>query len=115
MENLMTAFTELLIQILVILVGTFTMYVGKKVIPLIESKKQKDTLGIIELISWKVVGYVEDEFRGEAGKEKQKQAISAVMNILKDKGITITEEEIMANVQDAYVRLKLNGLEIKKK
>lgn len=94
MENLMTALTELIIQIVVLLVGTATIYVSKKAIPFIEAKKQKDTLGIIEMISWKVVEYVEDEFKGEAGKEKQSQAVRAVKKILNDKGISITEEEI---------------------
>lgn len=114
MENLLTALTELLIQLVVIFAGAVIAYIGKKAVPYIEIKKQQDKLGIIELISWKVVEFVEYEFRGEAGAEKQRQAILAVITILEDKGIKITEEEIISNIQDAYNRLKINGLETKR-
>jgi LL-H family phage holin len=105
MEQLLSSVTEFAVELLVIIVGTLLSVTLHKVKVYLNTLKKKDELGIIDLITDAATEYAEAELKGKKGIEKRDFAIEKALTILNSKGIKLSEEEVIAGIENAVRKL----------
>ncbi|MMZ43489.1 Phage holin protein [compost metagenome] len=106
MQNLIDAVANVAIEILVLLLLFLGSAVALKAKEWYQVVKQKDTLGILDLITDRAVEYADQELKGAKGLEKRQFALDYTKKILLGMGIKMTDEQILADIQNGYNKWK---------
>ncbi len=106
MQEILSLVATNIVSALVIVVGTLVSLVLHKGKEYLEELKKKDQLGIINVITDQVVEYAEAELKGQRGIHKRNFAVQRAKEILHSKGIHVTEEEILAGIENGLNKLK---------
>ncbi|AYP68609.1 holin [Exiguobacterium phage vB_EalM-132] len=109
MEAIVNMATSLAIEIVILIGGTLTAVVLSKLKSRLEVLKKADELGIVDLVTDRIVELVEVEFKGVKGTEKRDIAINRVIKILAEKGIHVSETEIRAGIENGVNKLHVQG------
>lgn len=110
METLLTTFTSTFVEIIVILVGAFALILANKARIYLDDAKKKDELGIIQLVTDRVVAYAEAELKGEAGIKKRNFAVQKAVDALESRGISVSHDDIVAGIESGLVKLQKDKL-----
>ncbi|AGR46792.1 hypothetical protein JL_119 [Bacillus phage JL] len=104
--NLLDLVTQIGAEVVTILVGALLALVLDQGRRLLKRAKQKDELGIIDSITNQVVEYAEAELKGKKGIEKRDWAVDQALHILATKGIHLSQEEVIAGIENGVRKLK---------
>jgi hypothetical protein len=104
--NLLDVVTQIGAEVVTILVGALVALVLDQGRRLLKRAKQKDELGIIDSITDQVVQYAEAELKGKKGIEKRDWAVDQALHILATKGIHLSQEEVIAGIENGVRKLK---------
>ena len=96
-----------LVEILTIVCGLAISWVSYKAHQCFDSAKKKDTLGIIDVITDRAVEFAEVELKGSAGEEKRDYALECATKWLGQRGINITDAEILSGIENGVNKLKV--------
>lgn len=99
-----TVASELLTLLILALVG----FLLSKAEQYLDRLKKKDELGIIDMITDRVVEYAEAELKGAKGIEKRDFAVDKAIQILADKGIKVEKAEVIAGIENGVTKMKMN-------
>lgn len=99
--------TKVLTEVIIIVLGTFGSIALAKVKHYLDGLKKKDELGIVNTITNQVVQFAEAELTGAKGAEKRAFAAKKASAILAGKGISISQDEILAGIEDGVNKLKI--------
>lgn len=102
METLINSGVSALVQVLVVLALAGICAVSSVALPWLRKLKQKDTLGIINIITDRAVEYAEQELKGAKGLEKRDFALKHATEILAKMGIKVSEDQLLADIQNGY-------------
>ena len=94
------------VEILTLVVLALASVVGVKIKKMVDKVREKDTLGIIDLITDRAVEYANAELKGAKGKEKRDFALSYAQKILAQYKINVTEEQLLADIENGYNKFK---------
>lgn len=108
MEVLFDSISQAAIELLVVIIGTLLSVALHKVKGYFDTLKKKDELGIIDLVTDIAVEYAEKELKGAKGIEKRDFAVEKALEILNQKGIKISEAEVVAGIENGVNKLKKN-------
>lgn len=111
MDVLFDSLFQYAVEIVVIVIGSLLSIVLDRVKKYVDTLKKKDETKIIDMITDVVVDYTEAELKGEKGIVKRDFAVAKVVEILKEKGIQASTEEIIAGIENGVK--KLNAYKIK--
>lgn len=100
------AFSPLVITIVIVAFGILGSDALVKASAWLKSKANKDDLGVIDAVTDLVVNFVEKEFTGKAGQIKLSKALEMAREVLGEKGIHISEEELRLAVENGVDKLK---------
>jgi Bacteriophage holin of superfamily 6 (Holin_LLH) len=106
MEILFDSITEKAVELLVIVIGALLSVAIHKVKVYVDTLKKKDELGIVDAITDVMVEYAERELTGSKGIEKRDFAIEKAIKALEAKGIKVSEEEVIAGIENGYNKIK---------
>lgn len=106
MQSLMDSLTSMAVEIVVVVVGAFASMALVAVKKQLDILKKKDELGIVDLITDRVVELIEVEFKGAHGTHKRDMAVKMAVNLLADKGIHVNEKEVIAGIENGVNKLK---------
>jgi hypothetical protein len=106
MQTLTNEVVGIGIQIIVLLVLGGLSVVVPKTVSFINNLKKKDTLGIIDVITNRAVQYADQELKGAKGIEKRDFALQHATKILGDYGIKVSQEQLLAEIQDGYNKFR---------
>lgn len=106
MQELLSAVTSLAVELLVVIISTVALFVLNKVRDWLDKAKKKDELGILDIITDRVVEYAEAELKGAKGKEKRDFALKKAMKMLSDRGIHVSEDDVLAGIENGYNKVK---------
>lgn len=96
----------LAVTILVVVLGFLAGDALTKLSKWLKSKESKDQLGVVDAVTDLVVNFVEKEFTGKAGQIKLSKAMEKSRDILAEKGIVISEEELRIAVENGVDKVK---------
>lgn len=113
MQNLLSQFYSFITEILILLAGTIFVFLSKKASNYLEKLKQKDTLHIIDYLTDRAVELVEVEFGDKNNSEKKQEAVKIAQKFLSERGIKISDEELVSGIENGVNKLK--KLRIKKR
>lgn len=105
MEVLMDSLVQFAVEIIVVIIGALLSVVLHEVKQWIGTLKKKDQTQIVDMITDSVVDYVEVELKGEKGKAKRDFAVEKAIEILAEKGIIVSEDEVIAGIERGVSRL----------
>lgn len=105
MEQLTNFVTEAGIEVVTIIVGALLSSLAVKLHSVLNQVKKKDQLGIIDVITDRVVEYTEAELRGSLGQQKRDFAVDKAIEILATKGIKVSREEVIAGIENGVNKL----------
>jgi len=108
MAEMLETVTELLVQALVIIIGTLLAMVASKAKTYLDGLRKKDEMGIIDIVTDRVAEYAQVELKGEPGKQKRDFAVSRAIEILESKGIKVSEQEVIAGIENGVTKLRMN-------
>lgn len=100
------AFSPLVITIVIVAFGILGSDALVKASAWLRSKSNKDDLGVIDAVTDLAVNFIEKEFTGEAGQIKLSKALSMSREVLAEKGISISEDELRLAVENGVDKLK---------
>jgi len=106
MQELISLVASVVIEVLVIAFLTLLSMAVYKGHDYLEKAKQKDTLGIIDLITDRAVEYIAKEFKGESGEAKRQKALEFTIRTLSAYGIAVSEEQLLADIENGYNKWK---------
>ena len=115
MEIFTNMVTQTVAEILTILVGAVITAVGIKVNSLVSTLKQKDQLGIVDTITDRAAEYAENQLKGQPGKDKLNFAVDKALEMLAERKIKLSKEEVIAGIENGVNKLKERGVEHKAK
>jgi len=101
----LTSITPMLIELITILIGIAVLYLMNIAKKYLNVLKEKDTIGIVDLVTDRVVEYVEAELKGEPGLIKRNYAITKAKQILYEHNIIVDEDEIIAGIENGVNKL----------
>lgn len=104
-ESIVTVATQIAVEIITIVVGSFLIYLGNKAKKVLDTVKAKDDLGIIDAMTDRAVEFAEAELKGASGIEKRDYALQVAERLLRSRGIEITDEEILAGIENGVLKL----------
>lgn len=110
MEILSDSIAQFAVEIIVVIVGAFISIVLAKIKQYVEILKKKDETGIIDMITDIVVDYTEAELKGEKGLVKRDFAVDKAIEILSQKGIVVSKEEVISGIENGVKKLNENKL-----
>ncbi|MNC45431.1 hypothetical protein D3C77_587870 [compost metagenome] len=105
-ETLQNEVASVVIQILTIVLLTAGSAVLGLIVPYVKKLKQKDTLGIIDIVTNRAVQLADKELKGKAGAEKFQYALELSSATLAEWGIKVSADQLKAEVQDGYNKFK---------
>ncbi len=105
MQAIITDLAVTIITVLVVVVGAIGSAVLVKGREALKSAKHKDELGIIDIVTERMAGLVEAEFKGAQGEVKLQKALALASDVLARKGIKVSEEEIRAGIEEGVRKL----------
>jgi len=105
MQAIITDLAVTIITVLVVIVGAIGSAVLVKGREALKSAKHKDELGIVDIITERMAGLVEAEFKGAKGEVKLQKALALASDALARKGIKVSEEEIRAGIEEGVRKL----------
>lgn len=105
MEVITNALLEAVFTVVGILIAAAVSYFAPKLKRQLDILADKDNLGIIDSLVDKAVEFVEEEFKGESGKEKFDQAVKSASILIGRYGIEASNELIMSSVQEGWRRM----------
>lgn len=108
MQTLTNEVVGIGIQIIVLLVLGGLSVVVPKAVSFLNNAKKKDTLGIIDIITNRAVQYADQELKGAKGIEKRDFALEHATKILGEYGIKVSQEQLLAEIQDGYNKFLKN-------
>jgi Bacteriophage holin of superfamily 6 (Holin_LLH) len=106
MPQIIDAVISVAVEIIVVFVGALGIALLHKAKSYVDNLKKKDQLGIIDLVTDRVVEYAEAELKGKAGIEKRDFAVEKAIAILASKGIVVEKDEIIAGIENGVTKLK---------
>ena len=109
--EVMSAVVSVATEIIIVLLGALGLSVLDKARSYLKNLKKKDQLGIIDIVTDRVVEYADAELRGKAGIEKRDFAVKKAVEILNSKGIHVEEAEIIAGIENGVNKLRDSKLE----
>lgn len=104
-ETITSAIMPAIIELVTILIGIVVLYVINKGKKYLDILREKDTIGIIDLITDRVVEYVEVELKGEPGEIKRQYAVTKARQMLFEHGIVVCDDEIIAGIENGVNKL----------
>lgn len=105
MQEIISNLAVTIITVLVVVVGAVGSAVLVKGKEALKSAKHKDELGIIDIVTERMAGLVEAEFKGASGEVKLQKALALASDTLARKGIKVSEEEIRAGIEEGVRKL----------
>ena len=116
MNEVMEAIMPYLISILTVILGAVALRAGKFVDGLMDKYNIYDKIKANQVIVKASVEYVEQVFKGLDGEEKFRLAKENALGILADRGITISDVELDALIEQAVFQfsegMKSNNVEV---
>ena len=106
--SILNELAGLITEALVILIGGVIVSVLHKAKGYLSALKKRDELGIIDAITDRAVEYAQAELTGEAGKQKRDFAVARALEILEAKGVKVSEEEVIAGIENGVNKLRMN-------
>ncbi|KON87325.1 hypothetical protein AF332_11140 [Sporosarcina globispora] len=106
MEVILDALTQYGIELVVIILGTLLSVAVNKVKSYFNTLRKKDELGIIDMITDLAAEYTEQELKGAKGIAKRDFAVDKAIAILKQKGIKVSRDEVIAGIENGVGKLK---------
>lgn len=107
--SIISMLTELATEIIVIVVFALVAIVAAKGKTYLNTLRKKDELGIIDLITDRVVEYAEVELKGKKGIEKRDFAVDKAIEILNGKGIKVNRDEVIAGIENGVTKARMNN------
>lgn len=108
MQEVLDSVLPVLVEILVVLIGTVGLMAVNKLRQYLDGLKKKDESGMVDFVTDRVVAYAQAELSGSTGGQKRRYAVTKAAEILASKGINVNEEEIIAGIEDGVIKLKNN-------
>lgn len=106
MQEVINSLAGALIELLVIVLLSVVSALSVKAKAAYDKAKQKDTLGIIDIITDRAVEYAAKELKGAAGTEKRDFALQHATKILAGMGIKVSNEQLLAELENGFNKWK---------
>lgn len=110
MEPIINAITEGAVQIIVILMAAVVSYVAKQAGSYLKRAKKLKDIQILDKVSDDVVDYVQAQFTGAAGEEKQQIAAQKIAEVLNEQGVKVSETQILAGIENGVKKVKAQNV-----
>lgn len=106
MQPVVDVATSFAVELVVVVGGVLASVVLTKLKSRLDVLKKADELGIVDLVTDRVVELVEVEFTGVKGIEKRNIAVNKAIKILAEKNIHVSETEVIAGIENGVNKLK---------
>ena len=104
-QDLINQVLDIVIELLVIGVGLGLAYVGKLASAYLKTLREKDKLGIIDMLTDRAVELVQAELKGAEGEAKLIKATEYASKFLAEHGIHLSPERLRADIENGYNKL----------
>lgn len=101
LNTFLNGFVELLLPICATILTALAALIGSKINSYMKSKN-------LDAVTNYVVKYTEQVYTDIKGKDKLEKAMTMAALLLKDKGITVSEDELTVMIEKACYELKVN-------
>lgn len=105
MQAIVNTVVGSLFEILALVIGALLSVALVHLKKHLQTLKKKDELGIVDIITDRVVELVEAELKGASGQDKLNKAIKMTSDILDDKGISVPVDVIRAGIENGVNKL----------
>lgn len=90
---------QILLPVLTTVISSFCMYLGVKIKNIINTQVKKDIVA-------ETVKYVEQVYHLVDGEDKYNMALERIIELLKEKGLSVSDNEIQTLIESAVYSLK---------
>lgn len=108
-SEIVSQVVQIALQLILAGLGIAVAYVGKRAKPYIDKVREKDKLHIIDTLADRAIKYAEAELTGSPGELKRAFAASYLSEFLQQRGIQISDAEILASLENALHNAGLTG------
>lgn len=105
MNDFLTRLLDIGVEAAVVLVGLALSLVLKKVHSYLDTLKEKDKVGIIDMVTDRAVDLVRAELSGASGAEKLAKATEYASKFLAEHGIRISADRLRADIENGVSKL----------
>lgn len=106
MKDLIGLLLPYLVELTITLLGVIGSAMVLKLRKLLSTQVKADQLKIIDIITDQASAFVEREFKGEAGQVKLARALQMSRDVLEQRGILVSEEELRLAVENGVDKVR---------